>query len=291
MQQSVRAMCPTVAVYFRMAWGPMSKLATGILGAGAVGLALAATGARASDVLTYPAPAIPPAGNPVYAPVSLVTGDISLGLGWFDEDGYGAFELLGAGRINAPLQGGPWNLTGEIWGGAWFQDPTFAEVLGAAHLYYKTDPFAHGVYAGWACYGESGTAATKSPSASSAGFMSNTARSAGLPQLRGQQRRRQLRLLERRRHPPLLRDAGTKLAGIVGWWSDDGGWMLGGGVEHLFAGTNVTGFARANWFTEGGGYDSWEVLGGARFFFHRPGTTLQQHDWDIPFAEATVVNF
>lgn len=271
----------------------MSKLATGILGAGAIGLALAATGARASDVLTYPAPAIPPAGNPVYAPVSLVTGDISLGLGWFDEDGYGAFELLGAGRINAPLQGGPWNLTGEIWGGAWFQDPTFGEVLGAAHLYYKTDRFAHGVYAGWAGYGESGYSGHEiAIGVEGAAFMGNTtlvgrfAYNFGDNNGGGSYDYWSAEGILRYYVTP-----NTKLAGIVGWWSDDGGWMLGGGVEHLFAGTNVTGFARANWFTEGGGYDSWEVLGGARFFFHRPGTTLQQHDWDIPFAEATVVNF
>lgn len=269
----------------------MTSFLSGAFGVAALGAGLAVGSAAASDVLSYP-PGPPSAGSPVYAPASLVTGDVSLGVGWLDENGDGAFELLGAGRVNAPLQGGPWNLTGEIWGGVWFQDPTFAEVVGAAHLYYKTDRFAHGVYAAATGYGESGYRGHElSVGVEGAAFMGSTTLVGRLGYNAGNNTGGSYDYWSAEGIVRYYVTPNTKLAGIVAWWSDGGGWMMAGGFEHLFAGTNMTGFARAAWFTEGGGYDGWELLGGARFFFHRPDTTLQQHDWDIPFAEATVVNF
>jgi hypothetical protein len=251
-------------------------------------LGLAAPQALAADSgqLYYP-PGPPAIDSALYAPASMVTGDISVAGGWWS--GYEAAEVLAAGRVNVPLQGGPWNLTGELFGTALFVDPTFTEFLGAAHLYRKTDQYAHGVYASATGFAEGGLSGHEiGLGVEGAAFMGNTT------------------LVGRLGHnwgdgygywsaEGILRyyiNPNTKLAALVGWagGSSSNEWMLAGGIEHLFSGTNMTGFARIARFTDGSD-GVWELTGGARFFFHRPGGTLQQHDWDIPFAEATVVNF
>lgn len=251
-------------------------------------LGVAASQAQAADggQLYYP-PGPPAIDSSVYAPTPIVTADISVAGGWWS--GFEAAEALAAGRVNVPLQGGPWNLTGELFGTALFVDPTFTEFLGAAHLHYKTHAFAHGVYATAVGFGASGSSAHEiGLGVEGAAFLGNTT------------------LVGRLGHnwgdgyaywsaEGILRyyiTPNTKVAGIVGWaggsWTE---WMLAGGIEHLFAGTNISGFGRIARFTDGTGDGAWELTAGARFFFHRPGTTLQQHDWDIPFAEATVANF
>jgi hypothetical protein len=239
--------------------------------------------------LYYP-PGPPAIDSTVYTPASLTTGDVSIAGGLWGYSDFSAFQLLGAGRLNVPLQGGPWNITGEVFGGGLFSDPMQTVLLGALHAYHKTDQYAHGVYAsatGWA-----------GPSAHSfalgvegAAFMGNTTLVGRLGHHWGDGLIVPSSYWTAEGIVRYYVTPDTKLAGIVAWESDPGTVMLAGGIEHLFAGTSMTGFARVSWFAGGGQPDVWEVLGGARFFFHRPGTTLQQHDWDIPFAEATVVNF
>lgn len=260
-------------------------------GAAALILTFAAPQALAADAgqLYYP-PGPPAIDSNVYSPAPIVTGDLSITGGWWwdNEDDDGGI-LAGAGRVNVPLQGGPWNLTGEIAGLGYFWDgESYRELLGAVHLHHKTDRFAHGVYGTAIGYGWTGTETFYATGlgVEGAAFLGDTT------------------LVGRLGHywddgdtywtaEGIVRHyltPNTKLAGIVAWASP-GEWMLAAGAEHLFDSVPFSGFARAAYFGESGGYNWWELTVGARLFFHRLGGTLQQHDWDIPFAEATVANF
>lgn len=264
----------------------MVGVARGVVGA-VVAVLGATAGAAAGDFLVYP-PTPPPISDPIYAPVTLVTGDAAGAAGWWGGDGAGAFEVIGTGRVNVPLAGGAWNMTAEVYGSASFEDPTFTEFAGAAHLFHRTSQFAHGVFVSGAAYGAGGYSGTElGLGIEGAAFMPNSALVGRLGYFTGNDGDSYdywfAQGIGRYYVTP-----NTKLAGIVGWFSDPGSFMLAAGAEHLFEGTSVSAFGRAAWFDND---STWEAVGGARFFFKQPGTTLEQHDRDIPFSEATVVNF
>lgn len=270
------------------------KHALCVLLTGVASACVAAIPVLAADAgtLSYPPPPPPPPGGPLYAPVSMVTGDVAAGIGHWSDSYDSAFEVLGAGRIDFPLHGGsPWHITGEVFGAALFYDPTVTAVAGALHAYHKTEQYAHGVYVSGQGQGGGGSSATAwGAGVEGAAFMGNTT------------------LVGRLGHYWYGGDASgaswfaegiarfyatpnTKLAGIAAWQSDPSLVMLAGGIEHLFAGSNISGLGRVAWFTADGNYSAWELMIGAKVMFGRPGTTLQQHDWDIPFAEGTAINF
>ena len=260
----------------------MKRIVCAFVGAGcAAGTALAAD----VGLVTYPPP---PVGDPVYSHASGMSGDISIAGGWWGDnydDRGGVFA--GAGRLNVPLQGGPWNVTGEIAGiGYTLNGDSEREFLGAAHVYHKTSQFAHGVYASAVGYGWGGSPIYSAwgLGIEGAAFMSNTTLVGRL----GHYWDEGYSYWSAEGIARYYVTPNTKLAGLAAW--TDGDWMAAAGIEHLFSGTPMTGYARVAYFDAGSSYNWWELMAGVRFLFHGP-KTLQQHDWDIPFAEATVVNF
>ena len=270
----------------------MSKSILNAQAVAALVMGLAAPQAFAADSgqLYYP-PGPPAIDSAVYAPASMVTGDVAVGGSLWGGDGDSAFEVLGAGRVDFPLHGGsPWHMTAEVFGAAAFFDPTETTFLGAIHGYHKTEQYAHGLYAAASGFGAGDFSVnTFGVGVEGAAFMGNTA------------------LVGRVGHYWFGGDAvgsswwaegigryyvtpNTKLAGILSWQNNPNVFMLAAGVEHLFSGSNISGLGRTAWFT-GDGYSAWELMIGAKLMFGRPGTTLQQHDWDIPFAEASAINF
>jgi hypothetical protein len=248
-------------------------------------LAGGALPAVAADVLSYPS--LPPITDPIYAPASLVTGDAALGLTYYSEPGYNALDLLGDARINMPVSGN-WYVTGEVFGLTALKAPRYYELAAAAHLYHKTPQYAHGAFIGGVAYGESGYSGSEvTVGVEGAAFMTNSTWIGQLGYAAGNDGGNYdywwVTGIGRYYVTP-----NTKLAGAIGWSNPDA-LAVSAGVEHLFDGTDISLFGNALYYTEGS-FNSWQVTGGVRFFFHRPGGTLQQHDWDIPFTLGPQVN-
>ncbi len=270
----------------------MTKHLSRAIGGAIVATGILSGGALAADVGTYAYPP-PPPGSPVYAPVSMVTGDIAAAVGYWSDSYDAAGEILGAGRVNFPLQGGSnWYVTAEVFGAAAFFDPTETAILGALHAYHKTEQYAHGVYISaqansWGGYSQTAFGG----GVEGAAFMGNTTLVGRLGYYGAGGDFAPPPFWSAEAIARFYVNPNTKLAGIAAWQSDPGLFMLAGGIEHLFAGSNISGLGRIAWFNGEGGYNAWELMVGAKMMFGRPGTTLQQHDWDIPFAEATAINF
>lgn len=81
----------------------------------------------------------------------------------------------------------------------------------------------------------------------------------------------------------------TKLGADFSWWdgSDIIGlkiWTASGTVEHRFANTPLSGFARVIYQNnDNGPDDTLTVSGGIRIFLDKRGTTLRDHDRQVPF--------
>ena len=244
---------------------------------------------------SYPA-APPPATSPFYSATSMVSGDISLGLGWNDtngngDDGNGVF--IGNGRINFPFWNG-WNETLELGGFAsfnsHFHDVHNSAVGGFSHTFYKTPGGAAGLVLGGSGVNGHGSftagveGAVFLPSASLVGQTNYTWTDSNFPDfwiIAGEGR--------------WYLTPNDKLAGLVSYGTGGGNsaWKLTANGEHRFAGSWLGLFAQASWFAwdQNHSTDGWEAVGGVHLYFDRPGETLQQHDNDIPFSTPAALPF
>jgi hypothetical protein len=239
----------------------------------------------ASDVLNYPA-APPPIGSPVYAPASMITGDATVGLTYYAEpdDDYSVWDIFGSGRINVPLGGGPWYITGEIFGLAALNEYKYREFLGAAHLYHKTPQYAHGVYVAGLGYSEVGFNGHElQTGVEGAAFLGQFTLTGALGYTWGDNDDGAYSGWDVLGMATYYLTPNTSLAGAVELWGSGSGWALGARAEHMITGTDMSVFGNASWATEDGD-EWWQATAGLRFFFHNPNATLQQHDWDIPFG-------
>jgi hypothetical protein len=256
------------------------------LGLGLAAAALAAVPAFAADLpAAYPA-APPPSGSPVYSGQSLVTADVSLGLGWSGVSGNGldsdSFAGFAGGRVNIPFGGG-WNEELEAVGGGMFNGDSW-EIGTFSHTYYKNQSWAAGLLLGWGWADRgSGTVDVGTAGVEGIVFLPNASVLGKIAWVGGGDA------------PEDGVDVGiggryyfepnTKLSGTIDYLSPgDGTWAFTAGLEHRWAGTPFSAFVTGSYETVSAAPDTWGVMVGIRFAFDQPGSTLQSHDFEIPFT-------
>lgn len=259
------------------------------LGFGLAAFALVAGPALAADLpAAYPA-SPPPSGSPVYSPTSMVTGDISLALGWAGTNGHlnsDSFSGFAGGRANIPFSGA-WNEELEANGGWMFNGNNSAAGI-FSHTYYKNQAWAgglllgySGINAGSAPFG-SGSNGVFTAGVEGVVFMPNTSvlgkvtynwADAPMPDFWD------VGIEGRYYFEP-----NTKVTGAIDYYSvNPNAWQFTAALEHRWSGTPFSTFASATYVTQGGG-NQWGLLIGARWAFDQPGSTMQSHDFEIPFA-------
>jgi hypothetical protein len=254
-------------------------------------LVIAAAVATASPALSADLSGgfVPPVGDPLYSPQSIVFGHLSLGLGGFDGSSVAYFGgdalgvVSGVGRANVPLGNG-WNVEFETGGKALFKDgSSFTDFGVAGHVWTKLNSAAVGVYGG--INFPFGTTVYTAGVEGEVYFGSIT----------------------------LGADADYNWSECpscgnfwsVGGWADfyfnpdfrisgsiDYGagdipdlWSAGIDTEYRFSGSPLSVWAEGSYSSIDccGAPDIWEGLAGFRFFLDPPGTTLQEHDRQVPW--------
>jgi hypothetical protein len=255
-------------------------------GFGLAALAALAGPACAADLAASAAP--PPHGSPLYSPASMVTGDISLGVGWTGENG----NLSGntgtghvAGRTNFGLWSG-WNE--ELEGtGVWTFNGHQFDGGGFSHTYYKNQSWASGFVLGGGeenpfnngsnGFGVAGVEGVVFlPSASFVGMADYTF---------GNHNVDYWTLAAEGRW---YLEPNTKLTGQVAWNSNHNGasneWLVYGALEHRWSGTPWSTWISADW-RPASSNNTWGLLVGVRYLFDQPNGTLQSHDYEVPFSQ------
>jgi hypothetical protein len=256
---------------------------------GLAALALLAGPACAADLAASAAP--PPSGSPLYSPASMITGDISLGVGWTGTNGNVDKDSAtghASGRTNFGLWPG-WNEELEATGVWNFNNSRF-DGGGYTHTYYKNQGFAAGVLFGGGEENPFDTSRSNGfvatgvegvvflPHASIVGQADYTWGSS-------------LDYWTLAAEGRYYFEPNTKLTGEVAWNSNHAGasneWMLYGALEHRWAATPWSTWVSANWrpATASGNDDTWGIMVGVRYFFDQPNGTLQSHDYEIPFSQ------
>lgn len=245
---------------------------------------LTAASAGAADLYVYPA-APPPTESPVYEAQSLVTGDVSLALGYFTFDGANdTGEIWGSGRVNIPFAGG-WNEEIEVSGLSGFEKNSYYTYGIYSHTYWKNPQSAAGVLVGWSNLDGSSVVtagvegAVFGPTTSFVGVLAYNWANDGIPDFwsAGGEAR-------------WYWNPNTKIKGSVDYNEFNAAWKLTAGAEHRFDGTMVSLFGEGTYYTNNQG-TGWEVFGGGRFFFDQPGQTLQGHDHEVPFSAARAITY
>jgi hypothetical protein len=220
----------------------------------------------------------------------MVTADVSLALGWagFDNGPLQSDSFSGfvGGRVNIPFGGG-WNEELEANGGFMFNgDHTAAGVF--SHTYYKNQGWAGGLLLGYSWVdpgGDSsgvGTVGVEGivfmPSASVLGKVAWNGGGSGVFGLNdfwdiGVEGRYYF-------------EPNTKLTGAIDYYSTDpSAWQFTAALEHRWSGTPFSAFVSGTYVTaDNNNNNNWGLMVGARFAFDQPGSTLQSHDYEIPFA-------
>jgi hypothetical protein len=260
-------------------------------GLGVAALVLLASPACAADLAASAAP--PPRGSPLYSPTSIVTGDISLGIGWtgtnsnLDKDSATGHV---AGRVNFGLWPG-WNE--ELEGaGVWAFSGGRFDGGGFTHTYYKTQSFAAGVLLGG---GEENPFQTnRSNGFVTTGlegvvFLPSSSFVGQADYTWGNNSMNYWTLAAEARY---YFEPNTKLTGEVAWNSNHAGatneWMLYGALEHRWSGTPWSTWVSADWRpakVNGVNDDTWGIMVGVRYLFDQPNGTLQSHDYEVPFSQ------
>jgi len=256
----------------------------------AVVAVLSATPACAADL--YTTAAVPPIGDPIYAPRPMVVGHLEMGMGIADHtdcDGcdHTSGLFVGAARVNLPL-GGTWNLELEAGGGSWFDHGEGRSSIGAlGHLWTKLDNAAAGVFGGvnFPTYDlVEGTAGLEGEV-----YFGNLTLGASGSYNWGNG------------FDYWLVGAGadlyltpeSKLSAEASYYDGDffsasfTEWNARAIGEHHFAGTPLTGWVEASYTDYGDGFGhEWAGLAGIRVLLNnKPDTTLQEHDRDVPWDE------
>lgn len=244
---------------------------------------LAVSPALAADVLVYPA-APPPSTSPVYAPTSMITADVTGALGWAGTNGNldsDSFSGLAAARINIPLGAGGWNQEFEV-GGLWMfnGDASVAGIF--SHTYYKNPAAALGFVAGYAALDpfSSGSFGLGTVGAEGAIFMPNATVLGKVTYNFPESGSEFWNLAVEGRY---YFTPNTKLTGAASWFDINDTWVLSTALEHRWTGTGFSNFIQASYMPNSVS-DNWALLVGVRGLFDNPGSTLQSHDWEIPFS-------
>jgi hypothetical protein len=256
-------------------------------GLGLAAAVVVAAPAFAADLpAAYPA-APPPSGSPVYSGQSLVTADVSLALGWAGQDwteNSDSFSGFVGGRVNIPFGGG-WNEELEANGG-WLWNGDSSAVGVFSHTYYKNQGWAGGLLLGYSWVDPGGNSSgigtvgvegiVFMPSAS---VLGKVAWNGGGSGDFGMSDFWNIGVEGRNYFEP-----NTKLTGAVDYYSiDPNAWQFTAALEHRWAGSPFSAFVSGTYVTAGDN-NQWGLLVGARFAFDQPGSTLQSHDYEIPFA-------
>lgn len=227
--------------------------------------------------LSYPS-APPPSDSPVYNPAPMVTGHLEGGIGYLDwfSTSYGVAQAFG--RANVPLFGGGWNFEAEIGGVAVFDDgDVFTNFEGVGHLWARMPAAAAGVFGGASAFFEEGVGTVGVEGEAYFGQVTLGAQASynwadfdDFFGLRG--------------YADWYINPDLRLGGDVQYWDIDSAdlWQVSGEVEKRFTGTPVSLGGTLTYFNVDGD-DAWSGLINARIFMDPAGTTLQQHDRDVPF--------
>ncbi|MBN8996907.1 MAG: hypothetical protein J0H94_16930 [Rhizobiales bacterium] len=255
------------------------------LGFGVAAAMLVAAPALAADLpASYPA-APPPSGSPVYSGQSMMTADVSLALGWAGQDwtvNSDSFSGFVGGRVNIPFGGG-WNEELEANGGFMFNGNGSAAGV-FSHTYYKTQGWAGGLLLGYSWLNPGGSGASVGtvgvegvvflPSASVLGKVAWSGGGSGAIDdfwnvgVEGR----------------YYFEPNTKLTGAIDYYSTDpDAWQFTAALEHRWSGSPFSAFVSGTYVTADNN-NMWGILVGARWAFDQPGSTLQSHDYEIPFA-------
>jgi hypothetical protein len=237
-----------------------------------------ATPALAADFNTY----VPPSGDPVYSPTPMVVGHLELGIGILGADGssenYGLFE--GAGRANVPFAGGTWNFELETGGGSIFDgDFSYSTIGAAGHLWTRMGGGALGVFGGvnfptGTTIGTVGVEGEAYLGAVTLGADADYNWGDGFDfwTVSG--------------WADLYVTPDLRLGGGVNYLSGDfyDAWGASLDTEYRFSGSPFSLWAEANYESiSDGGPKMWAGLVGFRLFMDGAGTTLQQHDQEVPW--------
>lgn len=248
-----------------------------VVGAWACLLALPSA---AADFASLP----PPAGDPVYAPVSMIAGDVSLALGYFSFEGDGTGEAWATARLGIPLAAG-WTELIELNGLSGFERNTYFTYGAFSHTYWTDEQYALGLLVGASSLdgNEAVTAGAEAavflPSASFVGLVAHSWGSGGLPDFwsaSGEAR--------------WYWGPDNKVLGNVSYNTFNDAWKLTAGAEHRFGGTLASVFGEATYYTNTAG-TGYELFSGLRLSFDQPGQTLQGHDRDVPFAAGRAIAY
>lgn len=229
----------------------------------------------------------PPAGDPLYAPQSMVVGHLSLGLGVVDSSSPSIFDgdtlgvFTGAGRANVPFGNG-WNVEFETGGEALFSDGTsFTDFGVAGHVWTRLDNAAIGVFGGIdfpfgstvytagvegeVYFGDItlGADADYNWSDSSGDFWTVSG------------------------WADFYFNPDFRVGAAIDYGNGDvpEQWSAGIDTEYRFSGTPFSVWAEGSYSSADccGDPDIWQGLAGMRFFMDPPNTTLQEHDRQVPW--------
>ena len=242
-----------------------------------------ATPAMAADLYT---PYVPPAANdPIYSPQQMVVGHLQLGLGYadleeyiFDDDfsGVGVFE--GAGRANIAF--GTMNFEIETGGFSFFSDGSSYSSIGAAgHLWTKLNGAAIGAFA-----------AVNFPTGATIGsvglegeaYLGNVTLGAQGGYNWGDGG---LDFWSAAGWADYYVTPDFRLGGEVDYFNSDGSnlWIAALDTEYRFSGTPFSLWGEVSYSMPDGGSDVVAGLLGFRVFMDGAGTSLHQHDMDVPW--------
>jgi len=259
-----------------------------LLSAAAIAIA---TPAFAADLY---APYVPPTNDPVYTPGPMVVGHLTMGIGFVNFDGSNPFEddtvgiFTGAGRANINL-GGAWNLELETGGTSIFDNGySFSSVGVGGHLWTRLNGGAVGVY-GAADFPSGATVGTAGVEGQA--YLGNVTLGANASyswsdnlgdfwQATG--------------IASIYVTPDLKLGGSLAYGDFDGfeAWSAGLNTEYRFSGTPFSAWGDVNYSSySSGGPDVLAGLVGFRIFMDGAGTTLQQHDRDVPWEGVLSTNF
>jgi hypothetical protein len=254
--------------------------------------AVAAFGALSAPTLaadlSYPT-TLPPSDSPVYSPAPMVTGHLELGLGVLSIGDFGELidvsDTLGLatafGRANIPLFGGGWNLEVEIGGIAIFDEgDADASLEGIGHFWARLPSAAVGAFGGATAFFGTGVGTVGVEGEAYFGNVTLGAQTSynwsdfsDFWQARG--------------YADWYINPDFRLGGDIQYLAADSEdvWAFTGDVEKRFTGTPVSLGGSLAYITADG-EDIWTAMVNARIFMDPAGSTLQQHDREVPFDYA-----
>lgn len=249
-----------------------------------------AASAWAADL--YAPAYVPPISDPVYTPNPMIVGQLELGVGVVDHSecsdcNHGGGIFVGAGRANLPLSH-LWNLEIEIGGGAWFRNGESFSAIGAlGHLWRRLDNAAVGVFGG--AYNDRFELVEGTVGLEGKAYLGNLTLGGSGSYSWGDEYYYWMALAGADFYlTPELR-----LSGEASYYEGD---VSGFSLEHWnsrvigeyhFAGTPLTGWTEASYTDYGDDFGhEWAGIAGVRLLLNSTaGTTLQQHDRQVPWHE------